>query len=314
MSKTAFKRLLERPRPLLLDGGLATQLEAQGCDINNALWSASLLRTDPDEIVAASRAYLDAGAECIATASYQASRRGFEALGLSAAEANRLMLLSVGLANRARDEFLASNGNEGVPPLVAASIGPYGAILHDGSEYTGDYSISKAALREFHIERLHLFDASDADVLALETIPSKPEAQVLAKLLRDCSTPAWVSFSCCDGQRISDGTPIENVASLFVDHPSVLAVGINCTPPQYTASLIGRIRRVLRNTAIVAYPNSGEHYDATDGSWSGTVSPLDCGVAAGRWIGAGAHIVGGCCRMGPAHIRAMAERIEEKFQ
>ena len=309
--KTAFAATLRRSGPIVLDGGLATQLEAQGCDIGNSLWSASILATNPQAIVAASRAYLDAGAECIATASYQASRRGFARLGLSATEADGLMLLSVELAQQARDDYLADNPNREHVPLIAASIGPYGAALHDGSEYTGSYDVGADALRAFHADRLKLFDESAADVLALETIPSLNESEVLAELLRACKTPAWVSFSCRDNRHISDGTSVEDAASLFRDHPTVQAVGINCTPPQYVVSLIGKIRNALPDKAILAYPNSGETYHAAENCWSGTVSPLDCATAAQEWISAGAKFVGGCCRMGPEHISAMAERIDE---
>ena len=158
---------------MLLDGGLATQLEAQGCDINSTLWSAALLQSDPQAIIDAHHAFLEAGAECIETASYQASRAGFRELGLSNDEADDLMRSSVELAKRARDEL-------GSDVLIAASLGPYGAILHDGSEFTGDYDVSIDVLREFHTERLSVFDNSDVDVLALETIPSLEEARVLA--------------------------------------------------------------------------------------------------------------------------------------
>lgn len=309
--KSAFAEALARPAPVLLDGGLATQLEAQGCDIGNALWSASLLTTDTQAIVDATRAYLDAGAECIATASYQASRDGFASLGLSAREADELMLLSVELAKRARDEFLAGYPNCEYVPLIAASIGPYGAALHDGSEYTGSYGVGAAELRTFHGDRLALFDNSDADVLALETIPSITEATVLDELLRSCNTPAWISFSCRDERHICDGTPVEEAARLFRDHPTVLAVGVNCTAPQYVPSLIREIRSALPDKAILAYPNSGENYDVANNAWLGTVSPLDCASAAEEWVAAGATLVGGCCRMGPEHISAMAERLKE---
>jgi len=304
-----FVAALERDVPLLLDGGLATQLEAQGCDIGNALWSASLLRDNPQAIVDANRAYLDAGAECIATASYQASQEGFARIGLSARAADDLMRLSVDLAARARDEFLAANPDVGFRPLIAASIGPYGAMLHDASEYRGNYGIAVATLRQFHESRLHLFDASGADVLALETIPSLPEAEVLAELLAQCTMPSWVSFSCRDEQHISDGTPVEEAAGLFRGHPNVVAVGLNCTPPQYAPALIRRIRQAVPDKAVIAYPNSGEVYDVDDNSWSGTVTPLDCAMAAREWVAAGAKIVGGCCRMGPAHIRKIREAL-----
>ena len=294
---------------MLLDGGLATQLEAQGCDIGNLLWSASLLQTNPDAIVEATRAYLDAGAECVATASYQASREGFATLGLSAVEADALMRLSVELAARARDEFLAADSGIKYVPLIAASIGPYGAMLHDGSEYSGEYGVSAATLREFHGTRLKLFDESDADVLAIETIPSRLEAEVLAELLVDCDKPAWISFSCSDGTRINDGAPITDVVALFKDHPGVVAIGVNCTPPQYVPELVKKIRAAAPDKAVIAYPNSGEVYCVEDNSWSGTVTPGDCATAALAWVDAGATIVGGCCRMGPDHIRAIRDAL-----
>ena len=305
MTKQAFIRALERDVPLILDGGLATQLEAQGCDIGNALWSASLLQSDPEAIVEAMRAYLDAGAECIATASYQASREGFANVGLSGEEADALMLLSVDLAERARDEYLAANPGAAFTPLVAASIGPYGAMLHDGSEYKGNYGVSTDTLRDFHACRLQLFDASNADVLAIETIPSVVEARVLAELLADCDLPAWICFSCKDEAHLVDGTPVADAAGLFRNHPTVVAVGLNCTPPQFAPELIRKIRAAVPDKAVAAYPNSGETYSAEDNAWFGTVTPGDCASAARTWIDAGAKIVGGCCRMGPEHIRAM---------
>jgi homocysteine S-methyltransferase len=309
MATTPFAAALEREEPLIIDGGLATQLEAQGCDISNHLWSASVLLDKPEAIVAASRTFLDAGAECIATASYQASREGFAQRGLSAGQADALMSLSVDLARRARDEFMQSNPDASMIPLVAASIGPYGAMLHNGSEYRGAYGVSVDALRAFHAERLRLFDASGADVLACETVPSFTEAQVLAELLADCATPAWVSFSCRDGECISDGTSVEQAAALFQDHPTVLAVGFNCTPPQYAVELVGRFRATVPDKAVIAYPNSGETWNAGLGAWTGTAEPLDYARAAGEWVASGARIVGGCCRTGPAHIVAIRKAI-----
>jgi len=305
MIKSRFEQALDRDAPMILDGGLATQLEAQGCDIGNALWSASLLRTNPDEIVAATKAYLEVGAECVATATYQASREGFASMGLSAEEADELMMFSVELAKRARDEFLQEHPGNDFVPLVAASLGPYGAMLHDGSEYKGDYGVSAETLRLFHASRLQLFDRSGADVLALETIPSRLEAEVLVELLAGRVTPAWISFSCRDGAHVVDGTPIEDVASMFAGLPRVVAVGINCTPPQFAPELVQRICTVVPGKAVMAYPNSGETYNVEDNSWSGTVTPGDCAAAAHTWVEAGASIVGGCCRMGPEHIRAI---------
>lgn len=308
MCNTRFAAALESGRVTLLDGGMATQLEAQGEDLGGHLWSARLLAEKPAAIVAATRAYLDAGADIVETASYQASREGFREVGMGGLMADRLLGRSVELARRARDEYLADNPDARVP-LIAASIGPWGAVLHDGSEYRGDYTISRESLAEFHERRLKVLDSAGADVLALETIPSLMEAEVLAALLRDRRTPAWVSFSCRDGGHISDGTPIERAVAVFANHPNVLAVGVNCTPPQYVPELIARIRKALPGKAIIAYPNSGETWDASTESWHGTVSPLDCAAAAQDWVEAGATIVGGCCRMGPGHIAAMREAI-----
>ncbi len=296
--KTAFTGLLKRRKIVLLDGGLATQLEAQGCNISNDLWSASMLQLDPGAIVRAHKDYLDAGADCIATAGYQASREGYAKLGLSASDADALILLSVSLAGNAREEAQSDAS-------IAASLGPYGAMLHDGSEYRGDYGVSSDTLREFHASRLEILDDSDADVLALETIPSFQEAQVLADLLHDCRTPAWICFSCSDEQHLCDGSPIAEVVALFAEHPTVVAVGVNCTPPQYVPSLVRIIKAVLPQKRVVAYPNSGERYSSDDNSWSGTVTPGDVAAAAVEWVNAGATIIGGCCRMGPEHIKAI---------
>ena len=194
-------------------------------------------------------------------------------------------------------------------PLIAASIGPFGAMLHDGSEYRGDYGVPEQTLRDFHASRLALLDGSAADVLALETIPSKLEAEVLAALLAQCETPAWISFSCRDGAHVVDGTPIEEIAALFAEHPRVVGVGVNCTPPQYVAELVQRLGKVVPGMALLAYPNSGETYHVEDNSWSGTVTPGDCAAAARTWVDAGAKIVGGCCRMGPEHIREMRQAL-----
>jgi homocysteine S-methyltransferase len=303
-----FANALKRDEPILIDGGLATQCETQGYDLNNSLWSAALLRSDPEAIVAAHRAYLESGAECIATASYQASRGGFMSLGLSENDADDLIVRSVDLAKQAITEFRRDTVGER-EPWVAASIGPFGAALHDGSEYTGDYCATSDELLEFHKQRLGLLDDQNPDVLACETIPSLAEAKVLCELLRDCRNPAWISFSCRDGGHVSDGTPIGQVAQLFGDHPRVLAVGVNCTAPSLMLPLIAELQSAVPDKAIIVYPNSGEIYDATDNSWSGTTTAHECGAAAATWVAAGAKIVGGCCRMGPEHIREIRRQL-----
>ncbi len=301
---------IEKYGMLLLDGGLATEREKRGFDLGTNLWSAQLLLENPEAIRNVHLSYLEAGANCIISASYQATVKGFMDYGLSEGEAVSLLRKSVALANEARDEFMDSKIESELTPLVAASIGPYGAVLADGAEYRGDYAASKSELLEFHEQRWEILAASPCDLLACETIPSFKEAEVILELLRQ--TPdlfAWVSFSCRDGEHISDGTPIKECASLFEESESVVAVGVNCTAPRFISSLIERVRAGAPGKRIVVYPNSGEVYNAENRTWHGSSEPLECGKEAGEWYGNGAKLIGGCCRMGPEHIRAMRENI-----
>jgi homocysteine S-methyltransferase len=307
-----FEILLENEQAIILDGGLATELEAQGHKLDTELWSAHLLINEPEAIVAAHTAYFAAGANCAIAASYQASQQGFMKLGLTAEQAKALILKAVDLAITAKHQFVATHPDNETLLIVAASVGPYGAALGDGSEYNGDYGVSDAVLRDFHQQRLAWLDASGADVLACETIPSMQEALVLSALLSDCNTPSWVSFSCRDGRHISDGTPIAQCAALFANHPRVKAVGINCTPPHYINELIHIIKRTTLQQNIVVYPNSGETYQASDNTWHGTSTPLECGLAAQQWQQLGANIIGGCCRMGPEHIRNIKHKLPKR--
>ena len=278
-----------------------------GCDINHPLWSAKLLLDNPRAIVDANRAYLDAGAKIIATASYQASRDGLAAAGLSAGEADEVLLTSVELAIQARDEFLADNPGIDYMPLIAASIGPWGATRHDGSEYTGKYDTTREELAAFHRQRLEVLDGSDADLVACETIPNIEEARVLSEVLNGISHAAWVSFCCRDESSLSDGTPVDTAARLFSDHPKVFAVGANCTPPQYITALTRRLKEAAPGKDIVVYPNSGETFRASDSSWEGTAAGVGLEELVAEWSAAGATLIGGCCRVGPDQIRAIAE-------
>lgn len=294
--------------PLLLDGGLSNELERQGCDLNQKLWSAKLLESNPEAIILAHVAYLEAGAQCIITSSYQATLPGFMALGYDQASATALILKSVTLAEEARSRFMSSHLQQS-KPLIAASVGPYGAYLADGSEYRGDYAITDSELSVFHNQRIHLLDNSMADILACETIPSFQEARVLSEILKGCKKPAWISFSCKDGKHISDGTPIEKCVDLLENHPRVFAVGVNCTQPQFIPALITAIKKKSGNKRIVVYPNSGATYHAASKTWSGLSAASSCELMAMEWMDLGADIIGGCCGMGPQHIKAMAEAI-----
>ncbi|UCC25880.1 MAG: homocysteine S-methyltransferase [Gemmatimonadales bacterium] len=295
------------PGILILDGGLATALEARGFDLDDPLWSARLLIEAPDAIRQVHGDFLAAGADCIATVSYQASLQGFGKRGIGRDEGLELLRLATRLAVEARDDFwsVVERRIGRRRPLVAASVGPYGAYLADGSEYTGDYRATEAELYDFHRERWHLFADGPADLLACETIPSRREVGVILQLLRE--TPrrqAWLSVSCRDAAHLSDGTPVGEVARLCDSVPNLVAVGMNCTKPEFIEPLL---RELGRHTGkpLIAYPNAGEDYRAESRTWAPPASPVDWGREARRWIQAGARGVGGCCRVGPREIHAL---------
>ena len=293
---------------MVLDGGLASELEKQGYDLRHELWSARLLMEDPDAIRKVHRSYLEAGSTCITTASYQASAPGFAAAGIDEATARKLLMDSVSIARQAVAEFVSESCQVKAVdrPLVAASIGPYGAYLADGSEYCGDYQISRDELRKFHADRMRVICQANPDVLACETIPSRQEADVLKDLLTESSDRlAWVSFSCVDGEHISDGTRLQGCAEMFGDCDQVFAIGVNCTAPQYIESLIEQIRAGVAGKQVIVYPNSGQSYDAVRKEWQGLSNATDFGNLAKKWRAAGATMIGGCCQTGPDHIRAI---------
>jgi homocysteine S-methyltransferase len=296
--------------PLLLDGGLSNELERQGCDLNQKLWSAKLLESNPEAIILAHLVYLESGAQCIITSSYQATLPGFMAIGYDKPSAGGLILKSVQLAEEARNRFLSLNPHAS-KPLIAASIGPYGAYLADGSEYRGDYEISDQELSDFHEPRINLLATTTADILACETIPSFQEAKVLSGILENINKPAWVSFSCKDGKHISDGTPIEKCAAYFSNHPTVFAIGVNCTSPEYISELIRSIKTKSGDKKIVVYPNSGAVYHAESKTWSGLSEVSSCELMVKEWMELGADIIGGCCGIGPHQIKAMGKIISK---
>jgi homocysteine S-methyltransferase len=288
----------------ILDGGFATELERRGHDLSDDLWSARLLRDDPDEIVATHLAFFRAGAHVATTASYQASFEGFARHGLSRSAAEGLLRDSVRLARIAAS---LAEAEDGVRRLVAASVGPYGAVLADGSEYHGDYGVTDAFLRDFHAPRLEILLSADPDLLAIETIPSEQEAAALLEVLVDLRppVPAWLSLSCADAATTRRGEDVRVVFGLAVDHPGVVAVGVNCTAPEHVAALVRTAVEVTGKPAV-AYPNSGEGWDAVSRTWTGPGAVVDATLAR-QWVAAGAAYVGGCCRVGSADIGRLVD-------
>lgn len=292
----ALEQLLTADQFTVIDGGLSTQLERHGHDLNDPLWTARVLLNDPSMIERAHRDFIDSGAQIVISASYQVSRSGFVSNGLSAADADEALAESVHAARR------ALNGTSG---LVAASIGPFGAILHDGSEYRGNYGLSHEFLVDFHGERLAILADAQPDLLAVETIPDITEAHALADALTHFrEIPAWITFSAADGTRINGGEPIEEAVAVASAIPNVAAVGINCTAPEFITELSTRIRTVT-DLPIVAYPNAGGAWDPRTGEWSmQNVNPFtDEYVSA--WRNAGVDILGGCCGVDAAMISTL---------
>ncbi len=303
-----IQNLLQHHSPIIIDGALATELERRGCDLNDALWSAKVLMEQPELIRAVHLDYFHAGADVAITASYQATLEGFAKRGLTAEQAIALMQKSVTLAKEARDEFWADESNRAnrIYPLVAGSVGPYGAFLADGSEYRGQYGLSEEALIAFHRPRVKALLDAGADLLACETIPSLTEAKALVKLLAEFPNAfAWFCFSAKDDKHICEGDKISECAAWLNDFPQVAAVGVNCTSPLYIPGLIGEIKKNT-DKPIIVYPNSGEVYDAATNTWHGETSCDSFGLQAKQWFAAGAALIGGCCRTTPDHIREIA--------
>ncbi|HEY0240025.1 MAG TPA: homocysteine S-methyltransferase [Friedmanniella sp.] len=281
--------------PLVLDGGLATQLEAQGEDLSSSVWSARVLAEDPDAVLAAHRAFFAAGAQVATTASYQVSSRGFASVGMDSLHISRLLRRSVRLARQAGDEVADET-------WVAASVGPYGAALGDGSEYRGDYGLSVAQLRRWHRFGIQVLADVGPDVLALETVPCLAEAEALLAEVRGLSRPCWLSMTCV-GDRTRAGEPVVEAFAMAAEVDEVVAVGVNCLDPADTPALVALAAAVSRKPVVV-YPNAGERWEAVGRRWTG--EPASVAGLVDGWLDAGARLVGGCCRVGPDDIAAVA--------
>jgi homocysteine S-methyltransferase len=291
--------------PLVLDGGLSNQLASAGHDLSDELWSARLLADDPGAIVRAHAAYFAAGAQVAITSSYQATFEGFARRGIDRTQAAALLRRSVELADRARTEAV-ERGAQG-PLWVAASVGPYGAMLADGSEYRGGYGLSVAELTRFHRPRMEVLAEAGADVLALETVPDAVEAEALLRALDGLGIPAWLSFSI-SGDRTRAGQPLAEAFALAAGLDQVLAVGVNCCDPQDAGPAVA-LAAATTGKPVVVYPNTGEQWNAGTRSWEGPSHFSATRVQS--WVASGARLAGGCCRVGPAQIAAVAAALRQ---
>lgn len=295
---------------VVLDGGLSNQLAAQGCDLSGGLWTARVLAEEPEQVAAAHTAYARAGAQVLTTASYQVGYEAFAARGHDRRATTALLHRSVALAARA-----AEAADHEV--WVAASVGPYGAVLADGSEYRGRYGLTVRELAAFHRPRVEALLAAGPDALALETVPDPDEAEALLTVLAETGAQAWLSYTVAGG-RTRSGAPLPEAFALAAHAPQVIALGVNCCDP---ADVLPALETAADVTAkpLLAYPNDGSVWDAATGTWNPpparAPSPTAARPTAARptaawptaaWQRAGARLVGGCCRIGPAGITALA--------
>lgn len=290
--------------PVVSDGAMATELEKRGVATNSALWSATAMLDHPDAIQAVHQSYLDAGAKIMTTNTYQANVPAFEQAGIAAAQARQLIQQAVTIAHTARD---ASHVTDAV---IAGSIGPYGAYLADGSEYTGAYQLTPSAYQDFHRERLALIMAAGVDVLALETMPRLDEVQALVQLITTTwlQQPYWVSFSIKDPQTLCDGTSLAATAKWVAAQPNVVAVGVNCTTLENIAPALATLKAAVA-VPLIVYPNSGDQYDPVTKTWQETHLSHQFASFVPQWLAAGARIIGGCCRTTPKDIATVARAL-----
>ena len=281
-----------RRKVIKLDGGLSTALENNGNKLTTSLWTGELIRSNPAQITKAHLDFIYAGAQIIITSSYQLSYSGCKDRGWSEGETDQALIASTQLAKNA----VTKSGKD---VKVAASVGPYGASLADGSEYKGNYGVSKAALKDFHARRLEILISTAPDYLALETMPDTFEVEVLLELLRDCPTPFWISYSCTEGNKTNAGQGFQSAVNLADD---AMAVGINCTKPELITELL---RSARSSKPFIIYPNSGRVWDAKNKVWTGSATAGFSSKLVNEWIEAGAEIIGGCCGVGPIEINQL---------
>ena len=293
-------RLLNKEKFVIVDGAMATELEARGCDIIDELWSAKILSENPALIEQVHYDYFLAGADIGISASYQASIPGFMNKGYTKKDGEKLIVSSVEILLKAVRRYQRDYPERDCL-IAAAAVGPYGAYLADGSEYRGDYTADKNIIEAFHRERMELLARAGTEIFACETLPCLWEAEIILSIAEDLNVPCWFSFSCKDGKHISDGTPIEECARFMNDKDIVKAVGVNCTHPRYISELIKNIKNSCDKPVIV-YPNKGEEYDPIKKIWLGASDAKGFGDYAKQWYEGGARLIGGCCRTTPEDI------------
>ena len=310
--RASLEQILEKERIMVIDGSMATALEHLGADLNSELWTAMTLARQPELVRQVHIDYFRAGADCGITCSYQATVPGLMKHGFTEREAEETVANAVRIFLEAREQWWREEGEAAgrAWPLCLAGIGPYGAYLANGAEYTGHYGVSDELLRDFHRRRMELLWEAGADLLLIETQPSLREALIEARIAEELGADYWISFSCRDREHICEGERIRDCAAAFAEGwPHLKMIGVNCSKPEYITALIAELRRGCA-LPIGVYPNSGDIYDPATKKWASEVSGMDFGVWALDYMKAGAAAVGGCCTTSDRHIRQVAEARE----
>ncbi|SDT07845.1 homocysteine S-methyltransferase [Brevibacterium siliguriense] len=308
MTFTQMLTHAEAAAPIVIDGGLGSAAEDRGIDLDHALWSAELIGRDPDTLLTVHTAFANAGARILTTASYQATPLGFTEAGISAEEGSRIIGDSVRIARAAADRSAAP----GARILVAGSVGPYGAALGDGAEYTGDYRLTPAEYTAFHRPRIEALAEAGADLLAIETQPRLDEIRALIALTEDIGLPAWVTVTLqgapdTTAPTMPDGSTLADLAQAVAASASVNAVGVNCVRPSLVTPALRELSKHM-DLPLIAYPNSGETYDADTLTWHDGAEPGVGSWPVAEWTHLSARILGGCCRIRPDDIAVLAEQ------
>ena len=278
----------------VIDGGLSTALELLGADISGPLWTARTVIDDPDLLERAHRSFVEAGADIIATASYQCGTKQFEAIGLSSKEARDALASTTTIARRAV---------EGTSVAVAASVGPFGASLANGSEYNGRYGVEWQQVEDYHREKLAILVDSGADLIAIETIPLADEALLIAEILEELGAPpAWFSFGFADETQTYGLDAVDKAVLSVAGYADLVAIGMNCTHPRYVDSLLASMSELVSGIPLIVYPNHGREWDAVARCWIGDSMSISAVETVKRWVDLGARFIGGCCGIGPEDI------------
>ena len=307
-----IKTLLEQKKHIVIDGALASELQRRGCDLNDSLWSAKVLIEQPELIQQVHYDYFVAGADCAITASYQATPMGFAPKGIELEESIKLIKTSVKLAQQAKMQYL-NDIKQDKALFIAGSVGPYGAYLANGSEYTGDYQLSESEFIAFHKDRVAALIDAGVDILACETMPSFLEIKALVKLIQQFPmVNCWFSLTLEDQQHISDGTPLTEVIEYLNSIEQIVSVGINCIALEKVTPALEVLSK-LTSKPLIVYPNSGEQYDPTTKQWHKN-HDHNCTFAnqLDVWINLGAKLIGGCCQTTPDDIVEIYQLLNKK--